>query len=146
MVVRRRVRAVFASLARGDYEAVVPGLYERVHHRFAGEHALGGERHTREGVQLWFERLFRLFALDFTLDRVVVHGPPWDLIVTVEWLAVVTPVHGRPYENRGAHVIRMRRFRVTELYASEDTQAVVAALAALADRGVTEAAAGPIET
>jgi hypothetical protein len=45
------------------------------------------------------------------------------------------------YLNRGVHVIRIRRGRVTQLYAYEKAQAC----RAMADLGITEASAPPIE-
>ncbi|WP_375494073.1 nuclear transport factor 2 family protein [uncultured Jatrophihabitans sp.] len=145
-IVRRLIERVFADLSRGDYAAVLPRMDPRVHHRFAGDHALGGDRHTRDGVEQWFARLFRLFSLQFTVTRVVVSGPPWNLVVPVEWVAEVTPVHGPRYLNRGVHIIHVRRGRVVELLAYEDSQAVVQGLAVLAEHGVDEATAAPILT
>jgi ketosteroid isomerase-like protein len=144
-LVRRRIRRVFARLSMGDYEYALAGLHEDVHHRFAGDHPVGGERHDRGSVRLWFERLFRLFPeLRFTVTDVAVSGWPWDLTVTVEWRADVTPASGPPYVNVGAHVLRIRRGRVACLHAYEDSQAVAEACARMAARGIAEAAAPPI--
>jgi ketosteroid isomerase-like protein len=63
-LIRRRVVANFAHLSAGDYEAVIAQLAPDVHHVFAGDTALGGERHSREAVARWFERLFRLWPPD----------------------------------------------------------------------------------
>lgn len=146
-LVRRRVRAVFDSLSRGDVEAVLGGLSPQVHHRFAGDHPLGGERGDRDAVRRWFERLYRLFpSLDFTVTTVAVSGPPWDLTVAVEWSADVTPATGPGYTNVGAHVLRIRRGRVVCLHAYEDSQAVAEACRTMAAAGVDEAAAAPIES
>jgi ketosteroid isomerase-like protein len=145
VMVRRRVRRVFERLSAGDYEVVLAGLSADVHHRFAGDHPLGGERHDREAVRLWFERLFRLFpSLRFTVTKVAVSGWPWDLTAAVEWRADVEPMVGPGYVNAGAHVLRLRRGRVVSLHAYEDSQAVARACAVMAERGVTEAAAPPI--
>ena len=145
VLVRRRVRAVFDALSRGDDAVVLAGLDPHVHHRFAGHHPLGGERNTREGVARWFERLYRLFpGLTFDVRRIAVSGWPWDLVAAVEWSAEVTPASGPSYVNEGAHVLRLRRFRVAELHAYEDSQAVAAACRIMAEHGVTEATATPI--
>jgi len=72
--VRRRIYAIFDGLSRGDYSVGLGGLADDVHHVFAGEHALGGERHSRDGVRRWFERLFRLFELRFDVRQVIVSG------------------------------------------------------------------------
>ena len=144
-IVRRRISSVFDALSEGRYDAVLPGLAVDVHHRFAGEHPLGGERHDREAVRAWFERLYRLFpSLRFEVTTVAVSGPPWDLKVAVEWVADVTPAAGPAYRNVGAHVLRVRRGMVTELHAYEDSQAVAHACARMAHAGIEEASAQPI--
>ena len=141
----RRVRHVFAQLSVGDYETALAGLAADVHHRFAGDHPLGGERHDAEAVRRWFERLFRLFPeLRFTVTRTSVSGWPWDLTVTVEWRADVRPALGPAYLNVGAHVLRVRRGRVACLHAYEDSQVVAEACARMAADGIEEAAAAPI--
>src|SRR5919199_2574666 len=104
-IARRRVHASFDALSRGDYTVAVGGLADDVHHVFAGDHALGGERHSRATVERWFERLLRLFELSFEIRRINVAGPPWRLVVAVEWLADVRPKIGASYTNEGAHII-----------------------------------------
>ncbi len=142
--VRRRIHAIFDGLSRGDYSVGLGGLADDVHHVFAGEHALGGEHHSRDGVRRWFERLFRLFELRFDVRQVIVSGPPWDLLVAVEWLAQATPRTGERYLNPGAHIICIRRGRVVYFHAYEDSQKVAEACRQMADAGIEEAAAAPI--
>jgi ketosteroid isomerase-like protein len=143
-IVRRRVRGIFDALSRGEYSLALDGLADDVHHVFAGDHPLGGERHSRDAVRRWFERLFRLFDLRFDVRRVLVAGPPWDLLVGVEWIAHVTPKAGEPYVNEGAHIIRIRRGRIVYFHAYEDSQKVADACRRMADAGIEEAAATPI--
>ena len=82
-LIKRRIETVFHDIGRRDLSRVLPGLATNVHHRFAGDHALGGERHSREGVSRWFERLFRLFPeLTFSVHSVHAAGWPWRLTVT----------------------------------------------------------------
>jgi ketosteroid isomerase-like protein len=141
----RRVRRVFERLSAGDYETALAGLAPDVHHRFAGNHALGGERHDADAVRRWFERLFRLFPrLTFTVTDVAVSGWPWSMTVTVQWRADVVPRIGPEYVNVGAHVLRVRRGRVACLHAYEDSQAVAEACALMAAQGIEEAGAAPI--
>jgi ketosteroid isomerase-like protein len=142
--VRRRVHGIFDALSRGDYGVALDGLADDVHHVFAGDHALGGERHSRAAVERWFERLFRLYELRFEVRRVLVSGPPWEFVVGVEWRADALPKAGEPYVNEGAHVIRIRRGRVVYLHAYEDSQKVAEACRRMADAGIEEAAAAPI--
>jgi ketosteroid isomerase-like protein len=144
-LIRRRVLAVFARLTAGDHASVVAQFANDVHHVFAGAHALGGERHSRDAVQVWFERLYRLCPqLRFEVGRVVSSGPPWNIWVAVEWVAHVTPAAGESYVNEGTHVIRIRRGRVAYLHAYEDSQKVAQACERMAAMGITEAAAPPI--
>ena len=141
----RRVRHVFARLSVGDYETALAGLAPDVHHRFAGDHPLGGERHDADAVRRWFERLYRLFPeLRFTVTDVAVSGWPWDMTVTVQWRADVVPQIGPEYLNVGAHVLRVRRGRVGCLHAYEDSQAAAEACARMAAEGIEEATAPPI--
>lgn len=145
LLIRSRVRAIFDALSRGDYAVALSALTDDVHHVFAGEHALGGERHSRAAVMRWFERLFRLYEeLRFDVRRVIVTGPPWRLVVAVEWVVHARPRAGEPYVGGGAHVIEIRRGRVAYLHAYEDSKKVADALRAMADAGIEEAAAAPI--
>lgn len=143
-IVRRRIRASFDAIARGDEHVALDGLAERVHHVFAGDHPLGGERHSREAVARWFARLHRLFELRFDVGRVSVSGPPWRMVVSVEWLAHVRPRRGDPYINEGAHIIEIRRGKVTYFHAYEDSQKVAEACRRMAAAGIEEAAAPQI--
>jgi ketosteroid isomerase-like protein len=144
MLIERRIRAIFDGLSRGDYTAAIDGLAPDVHHVFAGDHPLAGERHSRDAVRRWFERLFRLFELRFDVRGVFVSGPIWNAVVAVEWIAHVMPKAGAPYENHGAHIIRIRRGRVVYLHAYEDSQKVAEACRAMAAAGIAEAGASPI--
>jgi ketosteroid isomerase-like protein len=141
---RRRVRRIFDALGRGDYSLALDGLDEDVHHVFAGDHPLGGERHSRDAVRRWFERLYRLYDMRFDVRNVFVCGPPWNLQVGVEWLGYATPRVGEPYLNHGAHIIRIRRGKAVYFHAYEDSQKVAEACRLMAEAGIDEAAAAPI--
>ena len=143
--VRRRVSEIFDALSRGDYEVALAGMADDVHHVFAGESPLGGERHSRDAVRAWFERLFRPYEeLRFDVGRVTVSGPPWNIVVGVEWLGHVRPKAGEPYDNEGFHIINIRRGRVAYFHAYEDSQKVAEACQQMAAAGIAEAAAPPI--
>lgn len=108
-IVRRRVKATFAALNRGDYEPALAGMAEQFEHRFAGDHALGGTRHDRSAMRRWFERLFRLnHHLAFDLKHIAVSGGPWDTTAVVEWTDSAQLADGTQYLNTGVHVVRMR--------------------------------------
>jgi ketosteroid isomerase-like protein len=75
----------------------------------SGQYPLGGERHTKQALRLWFQRLFRLYDSPvFEVHRITLTGWPWDLRAAAEWSAVVTPARGDTYRNRGVHIIRIR--------------------------------------
>jgi ketosteroid isomerase-like protein len=144
-LVARQVEGNFDALTAGDYARVVARLAPDVHHVFEGEHALGGERHSREAVERWFERLWRLCPqIRFTVHRVVSSGPPWNIWAAAEWTAEVSTAAGEPYVNRGTHVINIRNGRVRYLHAYEDSQVVARACDEMARLGVAEADAAPI--
>lgn len=82
--------------------------------------------------------------MDFTVHRVLVTGPPWNLRVAAQWTARVQPAAGVEYVNRGVHLIRLRRFKVGELLAYEHSQVVARACEQMAADGIIEVAAPPI--
>src|SRR6201987_3000411 len=114
-IVRRRIRALFAAINRGDAEPVLASFARRFEHAFLGEHALGGARHTLPASLLppaaspprppprpppppppprhtlpatrrWYERLYRLLPdIHFDLRQIEVSGPPWNTTVVVDW-------------------------------------------------------------
>ncbi len=144
-IVKRLAKKNFESVNRKDYAAVVKGCSPHVHHRFSGDHALGGERHDREALRLWFERLGRLTpGLVLNVEDVWVKGLPHNTTVVMRWSATDTRIDGSPYRNHGVHIIRMRWGKVFDIDANEDSQAVAQNLALLAAHGVAEATAPPI--
>ena len=144
-IARRRARAVFDAIGRGDWEGVLDGVAPDVHHVFPGDNAVGGERHSREAMRLWLERLGRLFPqIRFDVKRVGVTGPPWDMWVAVEWSDRGECADGLPYDNEGSHWIRIHRGKATYIHAYLDTEKVTAACRRMAAAGIEEAGAGPI--
>jgi ketosteroid isomerase-like protein len=144
-IVRRISRQMFEKVAAQDYEPLLKGCRPDVHHRFGGEHALGGERHSREALGRWFERLGLLTpTLAFRVTDVWVKGLPHDTVAVIRWEATQEPLDGVPYLNRGVHVIRMRWGKAVSIDANENSQLVADYLDRLAARGVEEAAAAPI--
>jgi ketosteroid isomerase-like protein len=144
-IVRRRIRGVFESLNRGDWRTPLSDTADDVHHVFPGDHALGGERHSREALERWFERLFRLFPEPrFEVRRVAARGWPWSTWVAVQWVDQVAPANGERYLNQGSHWVHVRWGKVTAIHAYLDSQRVADACREMAGRGVEEAAAPPI--
>ena len=144
-IVKRIARKNFERVNRKDYDAVLKDCVPNIHHRFGGSHALSGERHDREVLRRWFERLGRLTpGLTLTVHDVWVKGLPNDTTIIMRWSATDTRVDGSPYNNHGVHIIRMRWFKVVDIDANEDSQAVVENLKLQTAYGIEEASAPPI--
>jgi ketosteroid isomerase-like protein len=142
--VARRVRTAWTHLAKGDHRHVLEQFAPAFTHDFVGEHALGGERSSREAQGAWFERLFRLLpGVEFTVEDVLVRGWPWRTRA-VALIRVRATVAGRRYENEVAQTIDLRWGRITRIHNLEDTQKLAAALERLAESGLDEALAPPI--
>ena len=144
-IVRRRTAEMFARLSRGEWDAMLAGLADDVHHVFPGDNPLGGERHTKDAVARWFERLARLFpGHDFEVHRVASTGWPWSTWVCVRWSARLSPAAGDPYTNDGTHWIHLRWGKATYFHAYLDTELISGACAHMASHGIEEASAPPI--
>lgn len=144
-VVKRVAKKNFMRVNDQDYEALLKDCAPTIHHRFGGNHALGGERHDREALRRWFERLGRLSpGLTLTVRDVWVKGLPHNTTVIIRWTAAQTLPDGSPYENHGVHIVHMRWGRVVGIDANEDSQAVAEAMKVFAAYGVEEALAEPI--
>lgn len=144
-MVRGRVRKVFELISRNDWQTVLRDSAEDVHHIFPGDHALGGERRSRDAVAEWSKRLERLFpGHEFKVERVAVSGWPWRTRVAVGWTAQLEPQTGPSYENEGAHWLELRWGKVTYIRAYLDSQAVALACELMAEAEVAEASAAPI--
>ena len=145
-IVRRKLRRVFQELGRGNSDYVLAGLAPRFEHSFAGDHALGGKRHSVTAIRSWFERLYRLFPdINFTIKHVAVSGWPWDTTAMIEWHDSATTATGDPYDNDGAHIVRLRWGKLVSLHAYLDTAIVAGACHQMLAIGVTEAGAPAIE-
>jgi ketosteroid isomerase-like protein len=143
-IVARRIQSAWEHLARGDSDYVLDQFAPVFTHSFAGEHALGGERASRDAQRAWFARLFRrLPGVQLTLDDVLVRGWPWRTRA-VALISVRAPVAGTAYENEVAQTIDLRWGRITRIHNLEDTQKLAAALERLAATGIDEARAEPI--
>ena len=144
-IAARRARRAFDALNRSDFEPALNGVAPDVHHLFPGDNALGGERHSREAMARWFERLHTLFPqISFEVREISVKGWPWDMRVAVQWTDHGQAADGEPYDNQGAHWIRIRRGKAVRIQAYLDTDKVTASLERMGQAGITEAAAPQI--
>lgn len=146
-VVERICRKAFAAVNRQDYDVLLSICRPDIVHRFGGDHALGGTRHTRDGLALWFERLGRVMpTLQLCIEDVWVKGGPWHTVAIIRWTASAEPLDSRPYSNHGVHIVEMRWGKAVSIDANEDSQAVADVLRRQAANGIDEALAPPIET
>ena len=144
-IVRRIARKNFERVNQRDFHSLLKDCVPNVHHRFSGNHALGGERHDREALGRWLDRLARLGPeMKLNVHDVWVKGLPHDTTIIVRWTNTDSLPDGSHYENHGVHVIKMRWGKIVDIDANEDSQAVADALKIRAAYGVKEASAPPI--
>jgi ketosteroid isomerase-like protein len=144
-VVRSKILNAFRGLTNHDARLALDVMADDVTYTFEGDHALGGTRVSRRGVEHWFGRLFRLLPGRFVIRSVDVTGWPWSTRVVTEFDHYVVPPDGPAYWGAGTQVIDLRwgaavriRTRVTDLDRLEHT------LDAMAASGNAEAKAPPI--
>lgn len=144
-IVKQIARKNFLRVNHKDFEALLGDCAPDIHHRFGGNHALGGERHDREALRQWFGRLGRLGKhLTLTVEDVWVKGLPNNTTIIIRWSATDKLPDGSPYRNRGVHIVNMRWGKVVSIDAHEDSQAVAEGLKGQAAMGIAEATAPQI--
>jgi ketosteroid isomerase-like protein len=143
-VARTKVLDSFAHLSQGDPSLALALMAPDVAYTFEGNHALGGTRVSRAGVEKWFGRLLRLLPGKFTIRSVRVVGYPWRSTIYTVFEDEVSPAYGPSYRNRGVQVVQLRWGSAFQIHTYVDTAKVERALAVLAANGVEEAGADPI--
>jgi ketosteroid isomerase-like protein len=144
--VEKLVRQSFDHVNNHRWDELLKPVAPNVHHRFAGSHSIGGERHDKAAMRRWLERLGSVLPnLHLKVNHIWVKGWPWQTTVFVQWDATATLLNGDDsYFNRGLHVISMRWGKVYALDVFEDSQEVARGLAAQAAAGLKEAVAEQI--
>jgi ketosteroid isomerase-like protein len=128
-LVERIVRRGYESFNRRRPEPVLRRFAADVHFRFAGEHDLAIDSHSREEVERWFERLFELLPdIQFAVEEVVVKGPPWNTRVCTRYVATATAPAGGRLVNHGVQFAHLSWGRVRSDLLYPDTQAVAIAV------------------
>lgn len=146
LIARRTARWAFERLSDRDAQALLSRCSDDIHHGFAGDHALGGERNSKAAFSDWLDRLYRLFpVLSFQSRAILVKGPPWNMIIGVLWTDRGTTADGTDYLNHGVHELTIRWGKLVSLRAHLDSQHLSRVLEAMAQNGIAEAAAPPIE-
>ncbi len=84
-IVKSKIRQTFDHVNNHRWDEGVAAVVPHVHHRVSGVHALGGERHSKEALRRWFERLGRVLPnLQIKVNNIWVQGLPWNTTVFVE--------------------------------------------------------------
>jgi ketosteroid isomerase-like protein len=144
-IVKNRIRQSFDHVNNQRWDELQGSIAPAVDHRFLGTHAIGGQRHDKETLRRWFERLGRVLpSLQLNINNIWVKGPPWNTTVFVQWDGTATLQSGGPYRQHAVHVITLRWGKIHALDVIEDSQEVARALAVQAAAGLEEAAAEPI--
>jgi len=77
-VVKRLVRQSFENVNNHNYDELLKAVAPHVHHRFAGAHSIGGERHDKEAMRRWLGRVGRVLPnLHIKVNDIWVKGGPW---------------------------------------------------------------------
>lgn len=144
-IVRQKLVQNFQKLNQGDYESIVMQFSPSTHHIFAGDLALGGERHSRDSVRQWYARLFLVFPdIRFTVRDILIQGWPWRTSVVIQFRVNATLKDGQLYDNEVAQFIRLKWGQIAHMQLYEDTQKLANALHIQAAAGIGEALAPPI--
>jgi ketosteroid isomerase-like protein len=144
-IVKQRIRQSFDQVNSHRWDELMKSISPNVYHRFGGVHAIGGQRHDRETLRLWFERLARVLPnLQLKINDIWVKGWPWRTMVFVQWDGTATLLNGDGYAQHAIHVITLRWGKIHALDVFEDSQEVNRALTAQAAVGLEEAVAAPI--
>jgi hypothetical protein len=76
--VKKLVRQSFENVNHHEYEELLKAVAPNVHHRFAGAHSIGGERHDKEAMSRWLERVGRVLPnLHIKVNDIWVKGWPF---------------------------------------------------------------------
>ena len=144
-IVKKKIQETFDHVNHHRWEKAVEAVAPHIHHRVAGTHALGGERHNKQALLQWFKRLGVVQPkLQIKVNHIWVNGWPSNTTVFVQWDGRSTLLNGDAYVNRGLHVFNLRWGKVYSLEEFQDSQAAANALAIQAKAGLKEADAEQI--
>src|SRR5215471_20308747 len=105
--VEKLVRQNFDNVNNHKYDELLKAVAPNVHHRFGGAHAIGGERHDKEAMRRWLERVGRVLPnLRIKVNNIWVKGWPWRTTVFVQWDATATLLNFLCDRRRGLRCAR----------------------------------------
>jgi len=144
-IAKKRIRQSFDHVNNHRWDELLRSIAPNVHHSFLGAHAIGGQRHDRDTLRRWFERLARVLPnLHLKINDIWVKGWPWNTTVVVQWDGTATLLNGGGYVQHAVHVITLRWGKIHALDVFEDSQEVARALAVQEAAGLEEAGAETI--
>jgi len=76
--VKKLIRQSFDHVNNHRWDELLKSATPNIHYRFGGAHAIGGERHDKETLRRWFERVGRVLPnLQLKINDIWVKGWPW---------------------------------------------------------------------
>jgi hypothetical protein len=151
LIVRAKLRHLYAGVGLGKWQPIVDNLAETFVYRFIGDTPLGGTRRSKASMAAWWTRILTLCpGAQLVPQRIVVEGWPWNTTVMtyVHFNATIPGPGGVgfvPYQNEVMQLMQLRWGRITSILTIEDTQRFARILPDLAAAGIAEATAAPIE-
>jgi ketosteroid isomerase-like protein len=114
---RRVVDALYAAFLSGDGEGMLAQMSEDVEVRFLGQAMLHGQSEVRRFMEFSADLLR---DLDFRIRRTIIDGDTAAVI----WDESATTAAGKPWENHGVDVIRIRSGKIASLHENNDVNMV----------------------
>jgi ketosteroid isomerase-like protein len=114
---RQVVDALYAAFLNGDGEGMLAEMSEDVEVRFLAQATLHGQSEVRRFME-FSAGLLR--ELDFRIRRTIVDGDTAAVI----WDESATTAAGKPWENHGVDVIRVRGGKIVSLHENNDVNMV----------------------
>ena len=145
IILRKKIINGFADFSNGNYQLLLKLYDENVHQHFEGNHSLSGERFSKAKLEQWFQRFVRLLPSKFLIKDMIIQGGPWNTVVIMEFQDTVSPEGVTTYKNNGIMKAIVKWGKAIDVHIYVNTAKVEKALQALAENGVEEAAAKPIE-
>lgn len=145
IILRKKIENGFADFSQGNYRTLLKLYAENVRQHFEGSHALSGERFSKAKTEQWFQRFVRLLPSKFLIKDMIIQGGPWNTVVVMEFQDTVSPKGVEQYVNNGIMKAIVKWGKATDVHIYVGTAKVEKALNALAQNGVEEAAAPPIQ-
>ena len=117
-IARRKARVSSRRSAVATGDAALADVADDVHHIFPGDNAVGGERHSREAMGRWFERLYRLIPdLNFEVKQRRRPRLAVGHAVAVEWRRPGQPPDGERLRSTRAPTGSAARGKATYIHA-----------------------------